>query len=350
VLTVPQTGVLALMESATFRMMMRMKGLPDPSHSSPFLTRRYAYKGDLGKNLVERGMDATAVPMSAYEEMITRLAWNAAHIRATKVWGPGDKAVQLADQVIEKAVGGRAIGERAVLFRTQMGRVFFPFQLEVNNFILYLQHDLKYDIIQQRERTKGEIARHAMEIMAYSWIYNWASQQLFGDNVVADPIDALVDSVAIANDDDDKDKNKGLMITGRLAGEVISAIPGGNSFAALIPETGPVLGTGLTRDDMIGSTPAGRYAGSIPIASAVQKAARGEGPADLAWNLSVSLLVPFGGRQIEKTRRGIEAVHAGEIRDYQDRKIADLDGDLTEQIRAILFGTNAHPAVERYKK
>nr|HRI74818.1 hypothetical protein [Fimbriimonadaceae bacterium] len=348
--SLPQVTVIAGRRNVAAAAVARIhiaRGLtPDPVEASAFMTRRYAYRGRAARTKWDKAIEIGAKPMEIIETAVAQTVWQAFHIQATNVGKSFDEAVKYADKMAERTLAGRAIGEKPAVFNTDFGRVLLQFQLEVNNMLLLARHDAKWNELLGREATPAERWQRAANYAVYAWIANSIYEMAFSDRPLPDPIELAFDLNGIAATDDEKVTGK---IFGRVLGEIVSTLPGGTLLTgAVLDESQEVLGLGLTRDEFLGRTPAGMYAGTLPSTSALRNALKGSTPSELGWNLTTTLGLPFGGRQLNKTATAAEALaDGGTVRDRQGRERFKIEG-LEEEARALLFGPNATKAARRY--
>ncbi len=348
--SLPQVTVIAGRRNVAAAAVARIhiaRGLtPDPVEASAFMTRRYAYRGRAARTKWDKAIEIGAKPMEIIETAVAQTVWQAFHIQATNVGKSFDEAVKYADKMAERTLAGRAIGEKPAVFNTDFGRVLLQFQLEVNNMLLLARHDAKWNELLGREATPAERWQRAANYAVYAWIANSLYEVAFSDRPLPDPIELAFDLNGIAATDDEKVTGK---IFGRVLGEIVSTLPGGTLLTgAVLDESQEVLGLGLTRDEFLGRTPAGMYAGTLPSTSALRNALKGSTPSELGWNLTTTLGLPFGGRQLNKTATAAEALaDGGTVRDRQGRERFKIEG-LEEEARALLFGPNATKAARRY--
>ncbi len=352
--SLPQVVTIAGTNNVGAAAMMRMqiaRGLlPDPVEESLFMKRRYGYSGRLSQTKWDKAIQIGAKPMEIIEKEVAEIVWTAFHLQANREGLSFDESVKYADKMADRTLGGRAIGEKPYLFNTDAGRVFFQFQLEVNNMVLLARHDAKWNELTGRNATPAERWKRAATYTVAAYIANSLYYEAFGDRPLPDPIDLAFDLNGIATKNSkDNDYERAYKVGGRIMGEIVSSLPGGTAMiGAVLDEQAPVLGTGLTREEFLGRTPAGMYAGTLPTSSALRNALKGETMGDLAWNLTTTLGLPFGGRQLNKTATGIEALaNGGTVTDKQGRERYTIEG-LVDEARALLFGPNATKAAQSY--
>ncbi len=352
--SLPQVTAIAGPKNVAAAAVVRMqvaRGLtPDPVMASAFMTRRYAYKGRLARSGWDRAIEIGAKPMEIIEKAVAEHVWTSFHVQAIRLGRPNEAAVKYADRMTNRALAGRAIGEKPAVFDTDYGKVLLQFQLEVNNMVLLARHDATWNELLGREATAAEKWRRAAIYTVSAYIANSLYYEAFSDRPLPDPIDLSMDVVGIAADNKDKAaKDRAAKMVGRVAGEIISSVPGGTMAVGIFfDEYADIGGTGMTREELLGRTPAGMYAGTLPTSSALRNATKGSTMTELGWNLTTTLGLPFGGRQLNKTSTAVEALaNGGTVTDRQGRPRYTID-EWVDEARALLFGPNATKAAQRY--
>ena len=352
--SIPQVVALVGTKNLGAAALMRMhvaRGLvPDPVEASAWMARRYEYKGRLARTGWDRAIEVGAKPMEVIEKAVAEIVWTSFHVQAHRAGRPFDAAVKYADKMTNRALAGRAIGEKPVIFNTDYGKVLLQFQLEVNNMVMLARHDATWNELLGQEATAAERWQRAAVYTVAAYIANSLYYEAFSDRPLPDPIDLSLDLAGIAADSKQQPTKERLgKLVGRVVGEIVSSLPGGTMAVGVVAdENAEIFGTGMTREELLGRTPAGMYAGTLPTSSALRNATKGSNMAELGWNLTTTLGLPFGGRQLNKTATGMEALaNGGTVTDRQGRERYTIDG-LVEEARALLFGPNATKAAQDY--
>ena len=215
--------------------------------------------------------------MESMDKVGTHFIWNSAHEKAIK---EGIKnPIKYADDVTREMVAGRGIGEVPIGQKSKIIQMLIPFTLEVSN-LWKVQKDML---------SKKDIAGLLL-LYGCSYGFNEAMEKTRGSRVVFDPIDALMEAFS-------DNELTGFQKAGRLAGEVISNVPGGQFAAQAYPEYGAKIGdTQLpSRRELFGNNDPTRYGPGMISIKGIQ-------------NPATYLLTPFGGMQISKTLKGIDAL------------------------------------------
>jgi predicted ABC-type ATPase len=324
-LAVPELGntnlAIAAMEQvrAMFAGAGELKGLKaDPALAkSDFLARRYAETGPVRETMARRMVEMAAMPMEFIEQNVAETIWRAAYDRARLQsdgamgavrggLGLGDEAaVAYADRIAERILAGRAAGERPMMFNTQAGKILYQFQLEQGNFLQFLGDDFWHD--NGRRISKGEATWKGAKLMGALYVLNTVYEQLFGANPLPDPIRTAEDEFEILTSELDP-MEKAARASGRLGGEALSAVPGGSTAAALIPEY-DILGTGISRRELLGDTEAGTFAGGVPAMDTFKKLLSDE----FFTVIARDLILPAGGTQLQRIIRGVDAITEGAL-------------------------------------
>ncbi len=285
----------------------------DAMQKSLFLKERYA--GDIASKF-DTGLLANTKKFAVWmtgvlDEVGTKFIWNSHYEKALaqKIEDP----IKYADDITKKLVGGRGVGEAPLLQKSKVFQVVAPFQLEVGN-LWYVMRD------QVRAKDFGGIAT----LFAALYLMNRAAEQIRGSDVAFDPIKAVMDGVEIIKEDD----NKAVGVAragGRLAGEVLSNIPLGQTVAGLYPEKG-AFGLG-TRSQFFGEGDPFRYGGGLVVSKGIRD--------------PYKILPPFGGSQIKKAVEGAKAYIKGETETATGKTTAKIEKTPMNLVKSVLFGKYA---------
>ncbi len=296
-----------------------------PWNASQFVMERYRQSSydKFNVGLLENGKGFASWMITVLDEAGTKFIWNSHYDKALRQGIPNP--VKYADDLTRKVVAGRGVGEVPVLQKSKVFQVVAPFQLEVMN-----QWWLMKDFVDEKQF--GKLAT----LFAAYYVFNQASEEIKGNKVGFDPLQAFYDSYKIMTEEgqvnpdgtpaDLMDRTK--LATGRVAGEVLSSVPFGGYITTL------------------GSRIAGMDADA-------QKEFFGEadpvrfGNAPLIWNSLTDplfgILPSWGGAQMEKTFGGIRALAENKVRDKNGVVMSDLPVEPGVQgaLRNILFGQYA---------
>lgn len=282
---------------------------------SRFVKERYS--GDIF-NKFDTGILANTKKAAVWitgigDEVGTKLIWNSIYEDALSkgVKNP----VDYADDITRKMVAGRGVGEVPLLQKAKVFQLVAPFQLEVAN----VWHVM-------RDWAGEKAASKFVTFFVASHIMNRMAANLRGSDVSLDPIQAVKEAYEAYQEEDDK--KIGIMRAGgRLAGEAISNLPGGQSIGAIYPEFGVKVGdTQLpTRENFFGEGDPTRFGGGLLAAKALQ-------------DPLYSILPSYGGKQIKKTLEGIKAYNRGYSETKSGAVRFPIENDATNQVKTGLFG------------
>lgn len=272
---------------------------------SDFMRRRYSDTSTVRPKFIDKAGKVMSIPMEFIEHTVAEGIWRSAYERALSphklLGGLGldeAAAIKYADKWSERVLAGRARGEQPLFFETQAGKTALQFQLEVGNFLQYLGHELKLDHEGAR-LSHAQILYRGAKIAVTLWALNGLIEEIVGDTPLPDLIRAFGDVKDIAQSRKSGGE-KLLRSAGRLAGEALSATPGGSQISNLVPEQG--IG-GVDRKKLLGRSEVGQFAGTVPIVGTLNDLFRDPGK-----TLIRDFLLPIGGGQIIKTLKGVDAV------------------------------------------
>lgn len=264
---------------------------------SPFLRERYLGRAtDLleRKNLAQKG---TEWMLEIGDKEAAKLTWLAAYQQyqrggadAGKMMRNYESAVDYADDVTRRSIGGRGIGEVPLSQRSKLVQLAAPFQLEVNN---------TYQMLKERVGKKD--AAGLLSYAVSAWIVNGMLEAISGRRPLFDPIEALMEALKAAGDDDDETNP-----AQALAGEAVSMIP----YAGVVL---PTLMGDTESEKIFGEDDPTRYGtGNIGLKAASKLAANmaaGEWEKVLAQDLpeaAATYLTPYGGKQLLRAGEGLQ--------------------------------------------
>lgn len=198
--------------------------------------------------------------------------------------------IKYADDLTRNMVAGRGIGEVPLAQKSKVFQIVAPFQLEIGNLWWVLK-----DFVD--EKAFGKLAKFAVA----SYVFNRAAEQIRGSSVSFDPLEAMVDAFKTFREEENKGTAT-LKAGGRIAGEVLSNVPFGQSVAAVYPQYGFKVGDKqmLTRKEFFGREDPTRF--GTGLAGVI-----GGGLQDPLYKV----LPPFGGQQIKRMVEGAQAIREG---------------------------------------
>lgn len=292
---------------------------------SDFIAERYS-GGTF--NRFDRGMISNTKKMAvwmiqALDEVGTKYIWNS-HYELALSKGISNP-IKYADDFTREMVAGRGIGEVPLIQKSKVFQLVAPFQLEVGN----LWHVLGGFV---GERAFGKIAT----FLVASYVFNRGIEKIRGNDVSLDPIQASLEAYQTFKDEE----NKGLGLTkagGRLAGEVLSNVPFGQSLASVYPEYGFKVGDtqAPTRKDLFGKGDPTRFGSGLLAMKGLQ-------------DPLFKVLPPFGGQQLERTLQGVDAVNKGASESQSGRVQYPIEQTPGNYLQAGVFGKYSTPEAKDY--
>lgn len=231
-----------------------------------------------------------------------------------------DNAIDYADDITRRSVAGRGVGEGALVNNSKVVNLVAPFQTEIlNQWNTFFEHvkDLKAGP-QARARAAAGLAMY--EVGAF--VFNAITQAVLGDKVLGlSFIDALVDTITNAINDDDEDEEKDALDYAKELGQaslgtVVDAAPFINIITSFMGDE--------TSKNLFGEHSPTRYGtGNIGIRAAADAMMWGKdtvetlidmvgGKAtakDLDWEGGLdavgNFVTPWGGTQLGRSVKGL---------------------------------------------
>lgn len=295
---------------------------------SPFLRERYFKALDKFDTGTLNNVKKFAVWMvTAGDEMATKATWNAHYEKALSegIQNP----IKYADEITGNIVGRRGIGETPLLQQSKTFQMIAPFQLEVAN-AWPLMKELS-------DSGKAKLVK----LLVYTYVLNRGVEAIRGSDVAFDPIQAGVEGFQSASEEETIG-GKARAVGGRIAGEVLSNVPLGQTMAGLYPEYGAkdVLGSGVdlpTREKLFGKGDPTRFGSGLLVAKGIQD-----------WKYKV--LPPFGGAQIKRTIDGLKSYAQGYKENAGGKVQYPIEQNLRNFIQGGVFGPSAVPEGRSYYK
>lgn len=233
-------------------------------------------------------------------------------------------AMEEADSFAASLIADRSKGALPTIFESHnpFTKLFTQFQVEVNNQLSYLYRDLPRNL---KERGKKSLAVALLKFMLGAWLYDELYEAIVGRRPALDPLNmlnelsgdlfgyALPNTIELAVD----------MITGNdvsLATERTDAATALANFGKELGGQLPFVG-GPVFDG-----------GRLPIQSAIKD--------PLAY-----LLLPFGGGQLSKFVKGVNAVAEGGVygKDAEGNPTLKypVERNVKDALTAMVFGTTS---------
>jgi len=295
-----------------------------PMEKSIFLRERYNnIFSQFNRGLIANGKKLGAWMVTVLDEIGTRIIWNMEYVKALgqKIANP----INYADEATRRMVGGRGIGEQALIQRALSFQLVAPFQLEVTN----AWHVIG-DFI--GEKAFGKLITLALT----SFAMNRVISNIRGNDVSFDPINATLEGI----DAFKKENNKGigaLKFGGRLAGEVLSNSPLGQTFAATYPEFGATVGDIKlpTREELFGKGDPTRYGSGLLVVKGLQDP------------LS-KIIPPYGGTQLKRSIQGVGSYMEGVAKTASNKVQFPIEQNIHNLIKSGLYGKYSTTEGQRY--
>jgi len=221
-------------------------------------------------------------------------------------------------------VAGRGIGEIPLVQKSKMFQLFAPFQLEVGNAWWVMK-----DFVSQKDFTGLVI------FFLTSFLMNEVAEKVRGSGVVFDPIQAMGEGLKSLKEDENKLRGS-VKLGGRLAGEVFSNIPLGQTLASMYPEYGWGKGDwAISREEMFGQGDPTRYGTGLVLFKGMQ-------------DPLFKILPPFGGAQLKKTIEGIEFLNEGGAFSKGGQLQYLAPTNVMGKIKAVVFGKTSGKSAQKY--
>lgn len=278
---------------------------------SGFLTRRFGTNA-IEKTILQKGSDILGSPFHAVDQFISRFAVSAKYAENLKRGMEPEEAMKSADTYAARTIGDRSTGNLPNLLNTKTLGLITQFQVEVNDNLQVLLHDIPYE---QQGNAKS-IAGMYVKFAIYSYLFNQVMQNIKGSGKGLDPIDLGLTLAGLNSEG----KGKSLLARAGLTA---------NDFAKELPFT---------------SIPTG---GQIPALGPATQAISKVSSGDVAGGLeqaATDYLSPIGGGvQAQKTIEGISDVNKGQTSNSKGQMTAVIPKTPTNYVKGALFGPAAFP-------
>lgn len=224
------------------------------------------------------------------DQSASELTWYAAYNQGLRK--NVDNAIEYADDITRRAVAGRGIGEVPLTQKSKLVQLVAPFQVEVNN---------AYQLLKRMGGSEKDLAS-VFAIFLSTWLMNQAFENITGNRVGMDIIDALIDSWKISESKDEKALQKVFSMGGRFAGEVLSNVPMG---AQIVDQLGF---DDYTKEKFFGESDPTRFGtGNIGLKSVFNPIGQLFTGKDVDWSGTIANFLPSGGgKQLDRTFKWME--------------------------------------------
>lgn len=245
----------------------------DAIKQSDFMNERLEgdIEGQFNEKLLNKPKEFAKWMLSAADAVGSKWIWNAAYQKALK--NGSENPILEADDTTRMLVAGRGIGEIPLNQQRNVMKLIAPFTLEVQNMWRIQRRFIN-------ERDFGGL----LLFYFLAWAFNEFSEEVKGNRVLFDPIDAIYNAVSEAD-------LSPIERIGRLGGEVLSNIPLGSTMASIYPEYGFQLSDDVrlpSREQLFGDTDPTRFGSGLISQQAITDPA-------------FKLLPAWGGGQLKKT-------------------------------------------------
>lgn len=292
-----------------------LKGEFGPATNSKFLKERYSYKKfrEFDVGFLEKSRDFAAWITTVLDEFGTRTNWNAIYRKGIedKVADP----MRYADLETGKLVGHRGIGAQSEVQRAMTTQLIAPFQLEVTN-----NWHVMGDMVS--EKTYGAL----IKFLIYSWIFNSLIEKVTGRRPLFDPVDAMYDATTDPS-------MTPLERVGRVAGEVLSNVPFGQTLAST------AIQSPESRKKFFGEEDPTRYGGGIIATKALSDPL-----------FTVLNPLGFGGTQIKRTYDSLMAISRGYSKTASGDMRYPVSTDVDNVFQILAMGQYSTPTAQFYFK
>lgn len=233
-------------------------------------------------------------------------------------------AMEEADSFAASLIADRSKGALPTIFesRNPFTKLFTQFQVEVNNQLSYLYRDLPRNL---KERGKKSLAVALLKFMLGAWLYDELYEAIVGRRPALDPLNML-------NEFSGDLVGYALPNTIELAGDLIT----GNDVSFKTEKTDAATALANFGKELGGQLPfiGGPVfdGGRLPMQSAIKD--------PLAY-----LLLPFGGGQLSKFVKGVNAVAEGGVYGEDAESNPTLkypvERNVKDALTAMVFGTTS---------
>lgn len=287
---------------------------------SEFLYRTFTGDTTIDPTLLEKAKDIGGWLFGAVDRFIKRTGVVAKYFEGIKKGLNPEEAIKAADNYAIGAFVERSRGELPILFSSRSFGSMFPFQLEVNNIISFISHEIP----EAAKDDKLKLASMLTQFFIYSHIFNNLFEKVTGRRVILDPIQSVL--IVLGLTDESRDKS----FEQRIAGGFVN-----------IAEQTPIISMAME-------------GGRLPISSVIpdiQKIAEGQATLkdELIKTLTTNVL-PFGGVQLRKTLTGLKAyLEGGEYNDRGQLKYP-VDEGFFPLLQSLAFGAYSGKYANLYFK
>ena len=319
---------------------------------SGFLTERFMDKAFQKFERMSVGRAAGSL-LGMADEFGTRAIWNGLYHEAVQN-GESDPAAY-ADRLTRKAVAGRGIGELPLAYKTQVGKLVLPFQVEVNNTWNVLRDTIQGKTPKGKLPDYGNRVMKTLVWMLATWALGAVLEEAVGSKGGFDPLGDIIDGWQQGYSEQPEAGK--LQKAGRAAKRAVQNLAGdfigSRSFGWMAAELMDAIDSDWSDRFFNGSIFPSQGV-NVPALQSLTKTVKKASSGDLVGALAevgTSFVTPFGGKQLDKTIRGLGDVKRGG--GYQNNiyeelstgergdQLYELDDNVWNAIRASAFGPSA---------
>lgn len=278
---------------------------------SGFLTRRFG-TNEIEKNMWQHASAILSKPFEVVDQFISRFAVAGKYSEGVAKGLSQEEAMHAADTYAARVIGDRSVGNLPNLMNTKTLGAITQFQIEVNDNLQVLLHDIPYE----QHGNVIKVAQMYVKFAIYSYLFNQTMQAIKGSGKGLDPIDLGLTLSGL----NQEGKGQDLPTRAGLAA---------TDFAKELPFTSIPTG---------GQVPAFK-----PIQDIVTKLASGDvagGASEAAEDYGSPI---GGGVQAVKTYQGIQDVNKGATKNAKGQLVADIPKTPINYVKGALFGPSAFP-------
>lgn len=288
---------------------------------SGFLLRRFPTK-QIFKTGIQKVGNTMGLIFKGVDRFISRLAVTSKYFEGISKGLSKEEAMKAADNYAQRVIGDRSIGNLPNIMNTKTLGFLTQFQIEVNDNISFLMHDMPRQAKAETQSKTGAAFRLGsmlIQFAVFSFLFNQFMKKLKGSGKGLDPID----------------------ITETLLGT--NAEGNGQPFGARVTSAGKDLAEELPGGSLLG--------GQFPVMEGLPDIASAlSGKTSWATELkklAYGFLSPVGGgTQFKKTFEGIQALMRGYSANSKGNPQFTVSPEDT--VKTVLFGKSSLPQAQEY--
>lgn len=283
---------------------------------SSLLLRRYPEKS-LNMSNMDKAADMISFLFNAVDRFAAKAIVSGKFYEGLAQKLSPEEAMKRADDYAARVIADRSWGQLPNLFSAKTVGFITQFQVEVNNMMSFIAHDIPQQYKKNAYKTAGAL----FQFMLYSYLYNEASQQVTGRRPTIDPIYALLIMAGKTEHRAKPQKKRNF----DAVMSIIDNMPFTNIFSS---------------------------GGRFPISAGfpdLKKLAMGESTMRKEWTKPLYYFAsPFGGGQVRKTVEGIQDFKKGRSETPTGKVRYQIRKSPANMLRMALFGKYASPEARRY--